>query len=150
MISKIFIGETLRKYRMLNGLSVKDVVEILKKKGIVLSTKTIYGWEGGKRQPDADTLICLCKIYNIESILEAFYPKEHIQENCNEHTITSNRLDFVIDTLDQQLLSLFHQLNSAGKEAVLTAAEGAVMNSKYVSKSSKETTSTEIDNENHA
>ena len=37
-----------------------------------VAPKTIYGWESGQTQPDADTLLILCKIYNIDNILGTF------------------------------------------------------------------------------
>ena len=35
-------------------------------------SKTIYGWENGNSQPNADTLMTLCGYYHIENILETF------------------------------------------------------------------------------
>lgn len=32
----------------------------------------IYGWENGQSQPDADTLLLLCEIYQIDDILGTF------------------------------------------------------------------------------
>lgn len=149
-MSKKQIGESLRKYRELSGLSVNDVAEVLNQKGITISSKAIYSWETGYRQPDADILLLLCKIYKINDVFEAFgYGSLN---NVNQDL--SDNSGLITDNLDRHLLSLFHQLNDAGKESVLTAAEGAVMNAKYVSNSSKESTASStiegIVSENHA
>ena len=63
------ISEVLKNYRKLNKLSVRDVSGILKEKSLNVAEKTIYGWESGQTQPNADTLLMLCEIYNIENIL---------------------------------------------------------------------------------
>ncbi|MBQ9886600.1 MAG: helix-turn-helix transcriptional regulator [Lachnospiraceae bacterium] len=66
------IATCLKYYRKLNKLSVNEVADILKEHNISSATKTIYGWENGRSQPDADTFMLLCEIYNIDNILEAF------------------------------------------------------------------------------
>lgn len=70
------IGNVLRYYRKLNDLSVNEVSELLTKYDSPAAPKTIYGWENSATQPDADTLMLLCEIYNIENILETFGYKE--------------------------------------------------------------------------
>lgn len=62
----------LRYYRKLRNMSVSDVAESLAENDINVAIKTIYGWENGTTQPDADTLLFLCKIYGIENILGTF------------------------------------------------------------------------------
>ncbi len=65
------IGEVLRDYRKKNHLSVTQVVDILSRKyNMHISPKTLYSWENGKNQPSADSLITLCKLYNITNILK--------------------------------------------------------------------------------
>lgn len=66
------ISKVLKYYRKSNGLSVNDVSAQLKDKNIKAANKTIYGWESGQTQPDADTLRVLCEIYRINNILETF------------------------------------------------------------------------------
>lgn len=65
------IGERLRFYREQNNLTVKQVSEILSETHPV-ANKTIYGWESGRTQPDADTLLRLCRIYEVNDVLEGF------------------------------------------------------------------------------
>ncbi|MCI9426321.1 MAG: helix-turn-helix transcriptional regulator [Eubacterium sp.] len=66
------IAKTLKEARKQNALSVKEVVGKLKEKNISVSAKTIYGWENAQSQPNADTLLLLCEIYNIKNILGSF------------------------------------------------------------------------------
>jgi len=67
------IAKVLKYYRKCNRLSVAEVSEKLEQiSPVPVAKKTIYGWESGQTQPDADMLLCLCKIYNIDDILSAF------------------------------------------------------------------------------
>lgn len=64
------ISTLLKNRRRDIGFSVKDVLEKLKAHGIDISDKTLYGWESGYRQPDADTFLVLCEIYEINSLTQ--------------------------------------------------------------------------------
>lgn len=66
------ISKVLKAYRKLNNFSVNDLVIRLEDHNLPVAPKTIYGWESGQTQPDADTLLILCKIYNIDNILGTF------------------------------------------------------------------------------
>lgn len=66
------ISKTLKQYRKQNNLSVKDVTLLLRTKEVAVATKTVYGWESGQTQPDANTLLILCTIYGINNVLETF------------------------------------------------------------------------------
>ena len=66
------IAEVLKAYRKMNNLSVRDVTELLEEKSLKVAEKTVYGWESSATQPDADTLLLLCDIYNIDNILGTF------------------------------------------------------------------------------
>ncbi len=66
------IAKVLKAYRKQNQYTVNDVAIFLEGKDIKVAPKTIYGWESGQSQPDADTLLLLCEIYNITDILAAF------------------------------------------------------------------------------
>lgn len=74
------ISKVLKTYRKLNNFSVNDVVLKLEKHHLPVAAKTIYGWESGQTQPDADTLLVLCKIYKIDNILSAFGYDYHQEE----------------------------------------------------------------------
>lgn len=51
----------LREARKRSGLSAAEVGNELGK-----SPKTVYSWESGQGQPDADTLLGLCRIYGMD------------------------------------------------------------------------------------
>ena len=65
------IAERLKFYRKKNNLTIPQVSELLSQTQPV-AVKTIYGWESGHTQPDADTLMRLCNIYHIDNVLEIF------------------------------------------------------------------------------
>lgn len=74
------IATILKYYRKLNKLSVNNVSKSLSDDDIFVAEKTIYGWESGHTQPDADTLLKLCDIYKIPDILKTFgYEKNEPQ-----------------------------------------------------------------------
>ena len=66
------IGTLLKLKRKELNLSVKQVVDSLKSYNISISEKTLYGWENNYRQPDADTFLILCAIYQISNVLDYF------------------------------------------------------------------------------
>lgn len=66
------IPKVLKEYRKKNNFSVTDVSLLLKERSISAAPKTIYGWESGQSQPNADTLLTLCEIYNVQNILSTF------------------------------------------------------------------------------
>lgn len=74
------IARVLKYYRKLNNFSVNEVSELLTEYGTSAAPKTIYGWENGTTQPDADTLMLLCELYHIENILESFGYKEQSEK----------------------------------------------------------------------
>ncbi len=66
------LGRMLRYYRKSCHYSVQQVVNQLKDDySVSISPKTIYGWENSQNQPSADMLLILCKIYQINNILES-------------------------------------------------------------------------------
>lgn len=66
------ISERLKYYRKKCHLSVKNVAQTLSTNDVPVAPKTVYGWESGHTQPDADTLMRLCDLYHIDDVLEAF------------------------------------------------------------------------------
>ncbi len=75
------IAKTLKARRKQSKLSVNEVSDLLCEKHAPVAAKTIYGWESGHTQPDADTLLFLCDLYDIDNVLEAFgYSKSEDEE----------------------------------------------------------------------
>lgn len=66
------ISTFLKTKRKELKFSVKDIVKELSEREINVSEKTVYSWESGHRQPDADTFLVLCDIYNVENLNEEF------------------------------------------------------------------------------
>ncbi len=66
------ISKMLKHYRKLNNLSVQEVADYLYQSKVEVATKTIYGWESGRTQPDADIFMYLCYLYKIDDILGTF------------------------------------------------------------------------------
>jgi len=74
------IAQVLKQYRKQNDLSVKEVAYSLNDRySLKVAEKTIYGWESGQAQPDADTLLLLCDLYKIKDILSEFGYVEEIE-----------------------------------------------------------------------
>ena len=81
------IAKVLKAYRKRNHYTINDIVLRLESNNLPVAAKTVYGWESGQTQPDADTLLVLCKIYKIDNILEAFgydEPKEELLLTADE------------------------------------------------------------------
>ena len=79
------IAKVLKELRKQNSLTVHDVVLKLSDKSINVADKTLYGWESGQAQPDADTLLVLCEIYQVDDILSTFGYKENTPINATEY-----------------------------------------------------------------
>lgn len=79
------IAKVLKELRKQNSMTVHDVVVKLGDKSINIADKTLYGWESGQAQPDADTLLVLCEIYQVEDILSTFGYKENAPINATEY-----------------------------------------------------------------
>ena len=79
------IAKVLKEYRKRNHLSVNDVSILLEDRSFTAAPKTIYGWESGQAQPDADTLLVLCEIYNIDDILGTFGYSDKKQFHITNH-----------------------------------------------------------------
>ena len=66
-------------------MSVEEVSCILKSMhGIDISAKTLYSYEPGHRQPDADLLMALCDIYGITDIMGEFRDKQKTSPSASE------------------------------------------------------------------
>lgn len=88
------IAKMLKYYRKANNLSVDDIALYLEECGISVANKTIYGWESGQTQPDADTLLYLCKFYRITDVLSTF---GYTKRKKNETTMYSLKERDLID-----------------------------------------------------
>lgn len=64
------LSEKLREKRRASGLKVQEVLDRLKEHEVFISDKTLYNWENGIRNPNADEFFALCEIYEVESLNE--------------------------------------------------------------------------------
>ena len=103
------IADRLKQYRVAKGLKGKDVAAKL---GV--SPKTVSAWECARAQPDADTLLMLCELYDVESI-GVFYGTP----------------DGINDQNEQVLLALFRQLNAEGQAIAINCVKGLDLTGAY-------------------
>ena len=73
MSMREIMAQKLKEFRIISGLSQIEVGRIIGK-----SCKTISSWEHGRTQPDADTLVILCKIYNVKCVCEFFNQNDNV------------------------------------------------------------------------
>ena len=94
-MANIKIAPVLKKYRKQNDLSVHEVSKKLKERSLNVAEKTIYGWESGQAQPNADTFMILCDIYHINDVLKEF---------CY-----TDRASFTITRSEQELIKKYRE-----------------------------------------
>ena len=97
------LAARLKHFRIEKNLKRKEVAARLN-----VTTSAISYWETGKRIPDADTLLEICKLYDIQSIGQLFGNSEQMD----------------ITPLEHQLIDLFRQVDSSGKEAAIKLLKG--------------------------
>ena len=97
------VSRLIKSKRKELDYSVKDVVSKLSKRGIDVSEKTVYGWESGHRQPDADTFLILCDIYQITNLSDE---------------ISSSEENEIISTNEQEVIKKYRALDEHGKMLV--------------------------------
>ncbi|MCL1834962.1 MAG: helix-turn-helix domain-containing protein [Oscillospiraceae bacterium] len=68
----ITVGETLSRLRREKKLLQKDVAAKLAAHGIIISAKTVYNWEKGLAQPNANQFLALCEILGVDDVLWQF------------------------------------------------------------------------------
>lgn len=66
-MSREQIAAVLKRLRQSAGYTTNEVGELIGKSG-----KTVSAWENNRGQPDAEILIQLCDIYNVDNILNEF------------------------------------------------------------------------------
>lgn len=86
-------SKLLKSKRKETGMTVKEVVDALKSRGISVAEKTVYGWESGNRQPDADVFMVLCDIYNVASFFEEKKPATPASDEAVELSKRITALD---------------------------------------------------------
>lgn len=64
--ARMYMASKLKEFRKARDLTVDEVGEAVGKSG-----KTVSAWEVGRGQPEADILVLLCKLYNVQ--IDDFY-----------------------------------------------------------------------------
>lgn len=117
-MSKGYVAKILKNRRQEAGYSVKDISEKFNK-----SIKTIYSWENGQGQPDADTLISLCYLYGIQSFEELDELKKGTESDSNDTT---------------KLILFYNKLNMIGQQEAVKRLEELTYIEKYTRQDVKE------------
>ncbi len=114
------VANLLKSRRKELDFPVKYVLEQLQNMGMTISDKTLYGWENGYRQPDADVFLLLCKIYDIDTLagIDKLPPLE-------------GKTPLFLDKSEEKLIGLYRALNEEGKERLLETADDMVQSKKY-------------------
>lgn len=110
------IGSRLKERRKSLKMTIKDVVTLLSSHGINISEKTLYSWEGCHRQPDADTFVLLCKIYNIKDAIDYFITTKEVNKPLSIDNLS-------VTSLEQSHLKKYRALDERGKQTVDTVLE---------------------------
>lgn len=116
------IGHLLKERRKELGLSVQEVADRLLNSGIEIAAKSIYNWEAGTRQPDADTFIYLCGIYKIDNILDYFKPDGEVK-SYSSYTPQEQTLIKKYRALDERGKILIDNVINTQLEAIYPKAE---------------------------
>lgn len=123
-MSREQIAEVLKRYRLSRGLSVQQVCEWLAEKGHDVKQKTLYSYESGHRQPDADVLMRLCELYGIDNILGAFgYEPSLLAPNKEASSEVTG--------MQKRLLDICSSLNGEGLSKIIEYAEDLAASGKY-------------------
>ena len=91
-MTKQDIAKVLKASRKAAGLETKEVAENLISLGAIRSIKTLYDWESGRSQPDADTFMYLCNLYDVEDVFVPFgykKPTSNFILTKDESTLTT-------------------------------------------------------------
>ena len=110
MTAREYMAIKLKEFRNANHLSVEQVGEYVGKSG-----KTISAWEVGRGQPDADMLVLICRLYNVD--ISDFY---FVGSDDEAQVLTAD---------EERLVSSYRHLNEHEREIVLNMVEWASQHS---------------------
>lgn len=79
-MSRETIARVLKRLREKTGLTADQVGAMVGKSG-----KTVNAWENNRGQPDAEMLMTLCDIYNVNDILAEFREDREKPLSLNSH-----------------------------------------------------------------
>lgn len=109
-MSRERIANSLKQNRKKSKLTVGDVVTRLDNcYSINISEKAMYSYESGHRQPDADTLMAMCEIYEIFDILSEFGYKKYSHVMAPDDALTQE---------DIKIAHAYHDASEGMQESV--------------------------------
>lgn len=111
-MSRERIAQVLKALRAKSGLTADQVGAMIGKSG-----KTVNAWENNHGQPDAEMLMILCEIYQVENILQAF------RENPSESFVKTSRSD--------EYASMFSQLDDHDQGIIIGEMKQMLRADKY-------------------
>jgi transcriptional regulator with XRE-family HTH domain len=109
------IAKLLREKRLASKLSVNEIVLRLAEAGIIISPKTLYGYERCVGSPKTRTFIALCEIYGIENITSSF--RSMVAETVAEYGTSALSED------EHALLKKCRTLDERGRITINTILE---------------------------
>lgn len=101
------IGTKLKEIRESKKFTRKDVAERLRERGFDISDKTLYGYECGRTNANADLFMALCDIYGIEDILSVF--------GYNGYSANGS---IILSKAEYDLIETYRELDESGKDVV--------------------------------
>lgn len=119
------IGKLLRSRRKELNLSSEEVVNELGTYGFKIMPKTLYNWENGIRQPNADTFLILCKIYKIKNSLQYFGFSSNIAANVTNNEFSKS---------EKELINKYRALDEQGKFFISTMLDAQLKSMEFGTK----------------
>ena len=94
-MSRERIAQVLKECRKRSNLSVEEVSDsLVNLYQIDMAPRSLYSYESGHRQPDADLLMALCEIYGVTDIAGAFKePNENEKKTSTPKRLRAEDLD---------------------------------------------------------
>ena len=94
-MSRERIAQVLKECRKRSNLSVEEVSDsLVNLYQIDMAPRSLYSYESGHRQPDADLLMALCEIYGVTDIAGAFKePNENEKKTSPPKRLRAEDLD---------------------------------------------------------
>lgn len=95
------IAQNIKRFRLDNRMNVDEVGAAIGKSG-----KTVSAWEVGRGQPDADTMIQLCRLFSVD--ISDFYGIKTGEQPAKA---------------EADLIDLYRSMNQDGQRVLLAIAE---------------------------
>ena len=110
------VGSFLKKSRKKNNSSVQEVSNrLFNEYGVKVAVKTLYGWEVSRSQPDIETFLALCQIYNVTySDLNQLGYRIKAQNGPEDDILTAN-----LTTEEREIIQNFRHFDLENKKYLL-------------------------------